>query len=65
MEIQKTGEQAATLVTSFTEKEKADSKFYTVMAAAALSKVPVHSCIVVDEKCNIYQAASYEHPTEG
>ena len=62
VEIQQTGEQVANLVTSYKNQNEAEAHFHTVMAAAALSKVPVHSCIVIDERCNIFQAGFYEHP---
>lgn len=60
IEIQK-GEQVATLTYAYENQNEADSKFHTIMAAAAISKVPVHSAMVIDEKCAIYQCATYEH----
>ena len=42
VELQKT-EQAAVLATCYEDKEKAQAKFYTVLAAAAVSALPYHA----------------------
>lgn len=64
IEAQKTGNQVATLTWSFVNQNEADSKFHQVMAAAAVSQVPVHSCLVIDEYCQIYQNGTYTHKQE-
>lgn len=62
IEIQKTGKQVSTLTYAYENQNEADSKFYAIMSAAAISSVPTHSAMVIDEKCAIYQCATYEHP---
>ena len=42
VEIQK-NESAAVLATCYAEKEKAMAKYYTVLAAAAVSTLPYHA----------------------
>lgn len=37
------------LVTKHEERNVAESKFFQIMSAAALSDIPVHSAIMVDE----------------
>ena len=38
------------IVTSFENLAEAESKYYSILAAAAVSKVPVHSAIIVSEE---------------
>lgn len=64
IELQKTGDQVASLTYNYATRNEADSKFYTIMAAAALSNVPVHSAMVLDQRCVIYQSGIYEHDVQ-
>ena len=61
IELQKTGDTVANIVQTYTNQNEADSRFYAIMSAAAISSVPVHSCIVIDEECRIYQTGTYKH----
>ncbi len=62
IELQKTGDQISNIVQSYTNQNEAESRFHAIMSAAAISSVPVHSCIVMDEECRIYQSGTYKHP---
>lgn len=64
VELQKTGNQVGNFVYAFENKNEADSKFHAVMSAAAVSAIPVHSAILIDEQCNIYNSGVYEHRAE-
>ena len=51
IELQKNAEgQVANLVTAHNSLAEAESKFYSILAAAAVNDVPVHSAIIVSEE---------------
>lgn len=52
VEIQKTAQgQIANLVTAYDTKKEAESHYHTVLAAAALSDLPAHGAVIIDENC--------------
>lgn len=52
IEIQKNAQgQIANLVTSYDTKLEAESHYHTVLAAAALSNLPSHGAVIIDENC--------------
>lgn len=50
IELQKTGDQVANIVTSHASRQEAEAKFHTVLAAAAVSAVPVHSAVMLSDE---------------
>ena len=64
LEIQKTGNQIATLIWPFESRNEADSKFYTVLAAAAISSVPLHAAALLTETGGCIKSESYIHESE-
>lgn len=64
LEVQKNGSSVSTLVTNYADASAAESKYHQILTAAALSNVEVHSAMIMDEKCFVYRAESYEHPQE-
>lgn len=62
IELQTTGTSTAVVppVTYATQQE-AEVKFHEVLAAAAKSSVPVHSCVVLDEKGFAIRREDYVH----
>ena len=60
IEIQKTN-KIATLVYSYEDRNAAESKYYTILSAAAISKVPVHSATLLTDTGKELMHASYEH----
>ena len=44
------GGTGATLVTEHNTKNEALSKYHTVLSFAAVSELPAHSCVVLDEE---------------
>lgn len=51
IELQKNTEGVVSnIVTSHETLPEAESKYYTILAAAAINKVPVHSAIIVSEE---------------
>jgi hypothetical protein len=62
IELQKNAEGVVSnIVTSFDTLAEAESKYYSVLAAAAISKVPVHSAIIVSEEGFPVRNQCYKH----
>jgi len=41
----------STLVNAYDNRSDAESKYHAVLSAAALSKLPVHACIMMANNC--------------
>lgn len=62
IELQKNAEGVVSnIVTSFDTLGEAESKYYTVLASAAVSKLPVHSAIIVSEEGFPVKHQCYKH----
>lgn len=61
LEIQKTGEQIALLNWTFTDVQQANAQYHTVLAAAAVSSVPLHAASMLDEHGNTMKSEYYVH----
>lgn len=62
IELQKNAEgTVSNLVTSHTTLADAESKFYSVLASAAINTVPVHSAIIVSEEGFPVRYQCYKH----
>lgn len=62
IELQKNAEGAVSnIVTAFDTLEEAESKYYSILSAAAISKVPVHSAIIVSEEGFPVKHQCYKH----
>ena len=62
IELQKNAEgQVSHLVTNHNTLAEAESKYYSILASAAISTVPVHSAIIVSEDGNPVKNNSYKH----
>lgn len=62
IEIQKNAEGVVSnIVTSFENLAEAESAYYSVLAAAAISNVPVHSAIIVSEEAFPVRNQCYKH----
>ena len=48
-ELQTNGETTAVLNNAYTDKNTALQKYYTILSAAAVSQVEVHTALLVDE----------------
>lgn len=64
LEIQKTGDQIAHILTSHATRPEAESKWHMVLAAAAVSSVPQHSATLLDDRGYTLAVQCYEHPVE-
>lgn len=60
IEIQKS-ESVATLVTAFDSRNEAEAKFHSILAAAAVSTVPLHGAVMMTEEGAFIQNKTYYH----
>ena len=62
IELQKNAEGiVSNLVTSHNTLAEAESKFYSILASAAVNSVPVHSAIIVSEEGFPVKHQCYKH----
>ena len=62
IELQKNAEGVVSnIVTSHETLAEAESKYYSVLAAAAVSEIPVHSAVIVSEEAFPVKHACYKH----
>ena len=62
MELQKSAEGVVSnLVTSHENLAEAESKYYAILSAAAVSQIPVHSAVLVSEEGFPVRNQCYKH----
>lgn len=61
IEIQSTGEAASVSQNTYSDRNKAESKFHEVLKYAALSSVPIHSAVLMTDTGKTLKAEKYEH----
>ena len=62
IEMQKNADgHVSNLVTAHDTLAEAESKFYTILASAAINEVPVHSAIIVSEEGFPVKHQCYKH----
>lgn len=63
IELQKTADDVpvANIVNSFDNLAQAESKYYSILASAAISQIPVHSAIIVSEEGFPVKHQCYKH----
>ena len=62
IEIQKNADnEISTIVTSYENTREAQSHYYSILAAAAISALPVHTAIILSEKGLPVMYQSYDH----
>ena len=63
IELQKSGDGAVSnLVTSHSSLGEAESKYYSILASAAVNSVPVHSAVILSEEGFPVKHMCYKHP---
>lgn len=53
--------QIGTLVNTYEDGLQAESKYHTILASAAISALPKHSAIILDEEGQSYASQCYKH----
>jgi hypothetical protein len=62
VELQKDSEGVVSnIVTDYENLAEAESKYYTILASAAISNVPVHSAIIVSDEGFPVKHQCYKH----
>ena len=62
VELQKSADDTiASLVTTHQTLNDAESKFHQVLSYAAVSNLPLHSCILLNEDAYVVKTESYAH----
>lgn len=62
IELQKNAEgQVSNIVTEHSTLAEAESKYYSILASAAVSNIPVHSAIIVSEEGFPVKNNCYKH----
>ena len=59
LEIQVNEGITSNLIYDFENKRQAESKYHTVLAAAAISNLDVHTAMLTDENGYLYETKSY------
>lgn len=60
VEIQ-TSTTVATLVNSYEDRNQAESKYHQILTAAALSSVPKHSAVLMNDEGQTIKSETYIH----
>lgn len=60
LEIQ-TSNTVATLVNSYEDRNQAESKYHQILTAAALSSVPKHSAVLMNDEGQTIKDETYIH----
>lgn len=60
MEIQ-VGETVSTIVESYADPFQAESKFHQILTAAAVSSVPKHSAVILNDEGQMMKHECYIH----
>ena len=50
-----------TLIDKFEREADAESKYHTILAAAAISNVPKHSAIILTDEAMMHSSQCYKH----
>lgn len=61
IELQTTGNNTANIVTTYDVREQAESAYYAILSAAAISSVPVHSATIITEEGYPLMNGHYTH----
>ena len=60
LEIQ-AGDTISVLVNDFDELSRAENKYHTILAYAAISEIPIHSALLMTEEGIVNQQYTYKH----
>lgn len=64
IEMQSTGESVATLTWSFPTIEQAMAKYYSLLAVAVTSSVPIHSAVIMTDRGEMVRSEHFYHARE-
>ena len=61
IELQKNGDKVANIVSIYEDKNTADNKYFTILAAAAVSNVERHAVSMLEDTGFCLMSAYYDH----
>ena len=61
LEIQTTGDTVSTLVFTYSTRLDAESKYHSILAAAAISTVPIHGAVILSGEGKEIMHQAYTH----
>ena len=61
LEIQASNDAASTIATAFDTLNEANSRYHTILAAAAVSSVPTHTAVLLSEDGKLLKSECYRH----
>lgn len=61
IEIQTTNGTASTITTAYADLNTAYNKFYTILAAAAVSSVEIHSAMIITPTADLIVTQHFDH----
>lgn len=64
IEMQTNGGKVATIINRYTDLNQAYQKYYTVLAAAAVSNVEVHTAVILTETGKVVASEHFAHETK-
>lgn len=65
IELQTTNGTTSNIVTQYNNLAQAQQKYYTILSAAVVSKVDIHSAMIVDETGFLLMNESFRHIEDG
>ena len=64
IEIQSTGDNVSTIVNKHDTLPEAQQKYHNILAAAAVSKVPIHTAMIIEPTGNTVRVECFAHAQE-
>lgn len=61
LELQNSGSNVVHLFNTYNDQPTAEQKYHTVLASAAVSNLPSHSALLMDEDGNVLRSECYHH----
>lgn len=64
LELQKSSDDVAYIVTKQPAYQQAKSTFYQILASAAISQIPVHTAVILSDEGELIQKETFYHLPE-
>ena len=61
LEMQTNGENVGVIANSYADRNVAHQKYYTALAAAAVSAIPIHTVVLLTDDGAVEKRDSYNH----
>ena len=61
IELQTTNGNTANITTQYADRNTAEQAYHTILAAASVSPVDIHTALIVDERGTVIKREFYDH----